>query len=159
MPLLLAIAVAVKLTSKGPKSYIQERIGLNGISFKMVKFRTMVVGADTLASDLMKLNLVTSPRDVFKFVNDPRVTSLGHFLRRYSLDGLPQFVNILRKEMTVVGPRPQVKSEIDALDDHARRRLLVRPGITGLWQVSGRSDLSLDDSIRLDFSTSRTGRC
>ena len=111
----------------------------------------MVEGADTMAHRLVELDLVASPRDPLKFVNDPRVTTVGRFLRKYSLDELPQFINVLKRDMSVVGPRPQVASEVEAYDDHARRRLLVRPGITGLWQVSGRSDLSWDDSIRLDL--------
>jgi exopolysaccharide biosynthesis polyprenyl glycosylphosphotransferase len=150
-PILFAIATAVKLTSKGPLFYRHHRIGLNGETFEMIKFRTMVVGADTMAQDLAKLNLVASPRDPFKFVNDPRITAIGKYLRKYSLDELPQFINVLKGEMSVVGPRPQVKSEVEAYDAAGRRRLLVRPGITGLWQVSGRSDLSLEDSLRLDL--------
>jgi exopolysaccharide biosynthesis polyprenyl glycosylphosphotransferase len=151
LPLLLLIAVAVKLTSRGPVFYRQERIGLDGDPFKMIKFRTMVVGADAMAEDLAKLNLAASPRDPFKFINDPRVTKIGGFLRKYSLDELPQFINVLKRDMSVVGPRPQVRSEVDTYDDQTMRRLLVRPGITGLWQISGRSDLSWEDSVRLDL--------
>jgi exopolysaccharide biosynthesis polyprenyl glycosylphosphotransferase len=150
-PLLIAIAAAVKLTSKGPVFYRQERVGLDGKPFKVIKFRTMVDGADALVDKLIGLDLIASPRDPLKFVNDPRITSIGRFLRKYSLDELPQFINVLKKDMSVVGPRPQVASEVESYDDHARRRLLVRPGITGLWQISGRSDLSWDDSIRLDL--------
>ena len=150
-PLLLVIAVAIKSTSKGPVFYRQERIGLNGETFRMVKFRTMVEGADSLVDDLVKLDLVDSPRDAFKFVNDPRVTPIGRTLRKYSLDEIPQFINVLKRDMSVVGPRPQVSREVQEYDDYARRRLLVRPGITGLWQVSGRSDLSWEDSLRLDL--------
>ena len=124
---------------------------MDGEPFRVIKFRTMVDGADALAQELMNLDLVASPRDPLKFVDDPRVTSVGRFLRKYSLDELPQFINVLKRDMSVVGPRPQVASEVANYDDHARRRLLVRPGITGLWQVSGRSDLSWDDSIRLDL--------
>lgn len=151
LPLLLAIAIAIKLTSKGPVFYSHERIGLNGRSFRMIKFRTMIVGADAIAGDIATMNLVASPRDPLKFVNDPRVTAVGRVLRKYSLDELPQFINVLKRDMSVVGPRPQVMSEVEAYDDYARRRLLVRPGITGLWQVSGRSNLSWEDSVRLDL--------
>jgi len=151
LPLLLLIALAVKLTSRGPVFYHHERIGLDGEPFKMIKFRTMVVGADTMAENLAKLNLAASPRDPFKFINDPRVTKIGGFLRKYSLDELPQFINVFKRDMSVVGPRPQVRSEVDTYDDQTMRRLLVRPGITGLWQVSGRSDLSWEDSVRLDL--------
>ncbi len=150
-PLLVAIGIAIKLTSNGPVFYRQERIGLDGEPFRVIKFRTMVDGADALAHELLSLDLVASPRDPLKFVDDPRVTLVGRFLRKYSLDELPQFINVLKRDMSVVGPRPQVASEVENYDDHARRRLLVRPGITGLWQVSGRSDLSWDDSIRLDL--------
>jgi lipopolysaccharide/colanic/teichoic acid biosynthesis glycosyltransferase len=131
--------------------YRHQRIGINGETFEMIKFRTMVVGADAMAHELAKLDLVASPRDPFKFVDDPRITSIGRFLRKYSLDEVPQFLNVLKGEMSVVGPRPQVESEVEAYDATARRRLLVRPGITGLWQVSGRSNLSLEDSLRLDL--------
>ena len=151
LPLLLLIALTVKLTSRGPVFYRQERIGLDGEPFEIIKFRTMVVGADAMAADLAGLNLATSPRDPFKFINDPRVTKIGGFLRKYSLDELPQFINVFKQDMSVVGPRPQVQSEVDCYDDRTMRRLLVKPGITGLWQVSGRSDLSWEDSVRLDM--------
>jgi lipopolysaccharide/colanic/teichoic acid biosynthesis glycosyltransferase len=111
----------------------------------------MVVGAESQAAELAATDIVGSPRDPFKFVDDPRVTRVGRFLRKYSLDEVPQFINVLKREMSVVGPRPQVMTEVEAYDDCARRRLLVRPGITGLWQVSGRSDLSWEDSVRLDL--------
>jgi len=151
LPLLLLIALAVKLSSRGPVFYRQERIGLYGDPFEMIKFRTMVVGADTMAADLAQLNLGSSPRDPFKFADDPRVTKIGGFLRKYSLDELPQFINVFTGQMSVVGPRPQVQREVATYDDQTMRRLLVKPGITGLWQVSGRSDLSWEDSIRLDM--------
>jgi lipopolysaccharide/colanic/teichoic acid biosynthesis glycosyltransferase len=104
-----------------------------------------------MAAQLAALDLVGSPRDPFKFVDDPRVTPVGRILRKYSLDEIPQFVNVLRREMCVVGPRPQVMAEVASYDDYEKRRLLVRPGITGLWQVSGRSNLSWEDSVRLDL--------
>ena len=151
LPLLLLIALAVKLSSKGPVFYRQRRIGLNGEPFEMIKFRTMVVGADAIEIDCTKLNLTASPRDPFKFADDPRVTKVGGFLRKYSLDELPQFINVLKRDMSVVGPRPQVEREVASYDDQTMRRLLVKPGITGLWQVSGRSDLSWEDSVRLDM--------
>lgn len=150
-PVLAAIAIAVRLTSKGPVFYRQQRIGLNGEEFEIIKFRTMIDGADAALAGLAGLDLVASPRDPFKFVDDPRVTPVGRFLRKYSLDELPQFINVLKRDMSVVGPRPQVSAEVATYDDYARRRLLVRPGITGLWQVSGRSDLSWEDSVRLDL--------
>ena len=150
LPLLLAIAVAIKMTSKGPIFYRQERIGLDGDAFEMVKFRTMVDGADELVEKLADLN-ESLGGVLFKIREDPRVTSVGRILRKYSLDEIPQFINVLKRDMSVVGPRPPLASEVKTYDDYARRRLLVRPGITGLWQVSGRSDLSWEDSVRLDL--------
>jgi exopolysaccharide biosynthesis polyprenyl glycosylphosphotransferase len=150
LPLLLLIALAVKLTSRGPVFYRQERIGLDGKPFEMIKFRTMVVGADAMLEEVAHLNESDSGV-LFKIRKDPRVTPLGRFLRKYSLDELPQFINAFTGEMSVVGPRPPLESEVASYDDHTMRRLLVKPGITGLWQVSGRSDLSWEDSVRLDM--------
>lgn len=149
-PVLTLIALAVKLTSRGPVFYLQERIGADGRPFKMIKFRTMVEGADTMLGGLVSLN--DSPGGVlFKMHSDPRVTPIGRLLRKYSLDELPQFINVLKRDMSVVGPRPPLPSEVASYDHCTRRRLLVRPGITGLWQVSGRSNLSWEDSVRLDL--------
>jgi exopolysaccharide biosynthesis polyprenyl glycosylphosphotransferase len=150
LPLLLLIALAVKLSSRGPVFYRQERIGLDGEPFEMVKFRTMVVGADTMLEQVAHLNESDSGV-LFKIRRDPRVTWLGRFLRKYSLDELPQFINVFTGQMSVVGPRPPLETEVASYDDQTMRRLLVRPGITGLWQVSGRSDLSWEDSVRLDL--------
>jgi exopolysaccharide biosynthesis polyprenyl glycosylphosphotransferase len=149
-PLLLAAAVAVKASSRGPVFYLSERIGLDGKPFQMIKFRSMVDDADRLLDDVEHLN--EGGGVLFKIRADPRVTSVGRILRRYSIDELPQFINVLLKDMSVVGPRPPLGTEVEAYDDLVRRRLLVRPGITGLWQVSGRSDLSWEDSVRLDLS-------
>ncbi len=149
-PILLTIALAVKLSSRGPIFYRQERIGIDGDAFEMIKFRTMVVGADEMVNQLAELN-ESRGGVLFKMTNDPRVTLLGRFLRKYSLDELPQFVNVLKGDMSVVGPRPPLATEVALYDDDTMRRLLVRPGITGLWQVSGRSDLSWEDSVRLDL--------
>jgi exopolysaccharide biosynthesis polyprenyl glycosylphosphotransferase len=150
LPLLLLIALAVKLTSRGPVFYRQERIGLDGTPFEMIKFRTMVVGADAMLEEVAHLNESDSGV-LFKIRKDPRVTPLGRFLRKYSLDELPQFINAFTGQMSVVGPRPPLETEVASYDDHTMRRLLVKPGITGLWQVSGRSDLSWEDSVRLDM--------
>ncbi|WP_280396990.1 sugar transferase [Nocardia carnea] len=149
-PLLLAIAVAVKSTSAGPVFYLSERIGMDGKPFRMVKFRSMYVRADREASALITAH-GGNPL-FFKLKNDPRVTPVGRFLRRYSLDELPQFFNVLARDMSVVGPRPQVRREVHSYDGVMRRRLLVRPGITGLWQVSGRSDLTPEESVEFDIS-------
>jgi exopolysaccharide biosynthesis polyprenyl glycosylphosphotransferase len=148
-PLLLAAAAAVRITSPGPVLYRQRRIGLNSDAFEMLKFRTMRTGADTELAALLS-EQGTSDQPLFKVKDDPRLTSVGAFLRRYSIDELPQLFNVLRGDMSVVGPRPQVAAEVELYDEHAFRRLTVRPGMTGLWQVSGRSDLSWEDAIRLD---------
>jgi exopolysaccharide biosynthesis polyprenyl glycosylphosphotransferase len=150
LPVLLAVAAAVKLTSKGPIFYRSERIGIDGQAFEMIKFRTMVDGADALVDKLAALNVIEGGV-LFKMRSDPRVTRVGQFLRKHSIDELPQFINVLKRDMSVVGPRPPLATEVKSYDDYAKRRLLVRPGITGLWQVSGRSDLSWEDSVRLDL--------
>ncbi|WP_216917808.1 sugar transferase [Nocardia noduli] len=150
LPVLLVIAVAVKATSAGPVFYLSERIGRGGTPFRMIKFRSMYIGADRDVVDLIEHN--GGNPVFFKLKQDPRVTPVGRFLRKFSLDELPQFLNVLRGEMSVVGPRPQVQREVDSYDGEMRRRLLVKPGVTGLWQVSGRSDLSVEDAVRLDLS-------
>ena len=150
LPMFTIIALAIKLTSKGSVFYRQRRIGLNGRTFEMIKFRTMINGAEDMTADLAHLN-ESDGGVLFKIRDDPRVTSVGRILRKYSLDELPQFINVLRREMSVVGPRPSLPSEVRSYDDYTRRRLLVRPGITGLWQISGRADLSWEDSVRLDL--------
>ncbi len=149
-PVIVLAALAIKLTSRGPVFYRSERVGFGGKTFKMVKFRTMTKDADERRSELEHLNEFSGV--LFKIKCDPRVTPVGRFLRRYSIDELPQFFNVLRGDMSVVGPRPPLPREVDSYDLRTSRRLLVRPGITGLWQISGRSDLSWDDSVRLDLS-------
>lgn len=149
-PVLLVTAIAIKLTSRGPVFYSSERIGIEGRPFSMLKFRTMVDNADKQLAGLLAAN--ESDGLLFKMRNDPRVTPVGRLLRRFSIDELPQFINVLRHEMSVVGPRPPLRSEVEAYDCEVLRRLLVKPGVTGLWQVSGRSDLSWNEAIRLDLS-------
>jgi exopolysaccharide biosynthesis polyprenyl glycosylphosphotransferase len=149
-PVLVLTAIAVKATSPGRVFYQSVRIGLDGTPFRMIKFRSMVDGADRKVSELSTLDEGNGL--LFKIREDPRVTPVGRIIRRYSIDELPQFINVLRGEMSVVGPRPPLPSEVESYDSKVRRRLLVRPGVTGLWQVSGRSDLSWDDSVRLDLS-------
>ena len=151
LPVMIAAAIAIKLNSKGPIFYRSERIGLDGKPFQLIKFRTMVDGADAQIEALRASN-ESIGGVLFKIREDPRVTKVGRLLRRYSIDELPQFINVLRRDMSVVGPRPPLRSEVDTYSDQVRRRLLVLPGITGLWQVSGRSDLSWEDSVRLDLS-------
>jgi len=149
-PLMIAVAIAIKLTSKGPVFYKSVRIGLDGQPFMMLKFRSMVDGADRNVAALMDRN--EGAGVLFKLREDPRVTPVGRMLRRYSIDELPQFINVLRRDMSVVGPRPPLRREVAEYDGTVRRRLLVKPGMTGLWQVSGRSDLSWEESVRLDLS-------
>ncbi len=149
-PLLLAIAIAVKLDSPGPVFYRSERIGKKGVVFRCTKFRTMVPDAETRRADIMHMN----ERDgvLFKISNDPRITKLGRFLRRYSLDELPQFFNVLKGDMSVVGPRPPIASEVKEYKLSHLRRLDVTPGITGLWQVQGRQDPSFASYVSLDVT-------
>lgn len=149
-PVLVAVALAVKFTSKGPLLYKQERIGRSGEPFYMLKFRSMRVGADKELAALLEAQ-GTSETPLFKIQNDPRITPVGRIIRRYSLDELPQLVNVLGGSMSLVGPRPQIAAEVALYDSAARRRLLARPGITGLWQVSGRSTLGWDQTVRLDL--------
>jgi exopolysaccharide biosynthesis polyprenyl glycosylphosphotransferase len=151
LPVMLLAAFAIKMTSRGPIFYLSERIGLDGRPFQMVKFRTMVVGADQQLDELAEHNEM-SGGVLFKMKQDPRVTSVGRVLRRYSIDELPQFFNVLKRDMSVVGPRPPLAREVLQYDERVWRRMLVLPGITGLWQVSGRADLSWEDSVRLDLS-------
>ncbi|GAB3321532.1 sugar transferase [Geodermatophilus aquaeductus] len=147
-PVLLGIALAVRATSRGPALYRHRRIGKRGREFDLLKFRSMVVGADSRIAALMTLN---EGNDVqFKMRRDPRVTRVGAWLRAFSLDELPQLVNVLKGDMSLVGPRPHVIREVEQYGADMHRRLLVKPGITGLWQVSGRSDLSWDESVELD---------
>jgi exopolysaccharide biosynthesis polyprenyl glycosylphosphotransferase len=150
-PLLILTAIAVKLTSKGPVFYAAERIGLDGKPFKMLKFRSMVDHADRQLPTLLPQN-EGAGGVLFKMRQDPRVTQVGRFIRKMSIDELPQFFNVLKRDMSVVGPRPPLPREVETYDGEVRRRLLVKPGITGLWQVSGRSDLSWENSVRLDLS-------
>ncbi|CAA9482703.1 MAG: Undecaprenyl-phosphate galactosephosphotransferase [uncultured Solirubrobacteraceae bacterium] len=148
-PLLLGIAVAVFATSRGPVFYRSGRPGIGGLPFACLKFRTMHRDADQRQADLESLNEAAGA--LFKIRHDPRMTRVGRFLRKYSLDELPQLINVLRGEMSLVGPRPLPQRDFDRLEDWHRKRYLVLPGITGLWQVSGRSELDFDDLVRLDF--------
>jgi exopolysaccharide biosynthesis polyprenyl glycosylphosphotransferase len=148
LPLLVGVALAVGTTSRGPVFFRQARVGRDGRLFSMLKFRSMVVDAETLLPALVGDD--DGNGVLFKMREDPRVTPVGRFLRRYSLDELPQLFNVLRGEMSLVGPRPPLPSEVEQYGSDMHRRFLVKPGLTGLWQVSGRSDLSWDDSVRMD---------
>ncbi len=149
-PILLLIAIAIRLDSQGPVMYISERIGRNGRRFSCFKFRTMIRNAERQQQRMRHLNL----RDgvLFKVANDPRVTHVGRILRKYSLDELPQFLNVLRGEMSVVGPRPPVASEVREYSLAHMRRLSVLPGITGLWQTQARHDPSFESYVSLDLA-------
>ena len=149
-PILIAVAAAVASSSQGPLLYRQQRIGLYGKPFFMLKFRSMRVGADKELKALLEAQ-GTSEEPLFKVKNDPRITPVGRFIRKYSLDELPQLFNVLGGTMSLVGPRPQIAAEVALYTDAARRRLLTRPGLTGLWQVSGRSTLNWEDAVRLDL--------
>lgn len=166
-PFLLAIAIIIKLTSKGPVVFRQERIGQFGERFKCLKFRTMYANNDPKIHQEFVQKFIAGQKDaknagesnapVFKITNDPRVTAIGRFLRKTSLDEFPQFWNVLKGEMSLVGPRPPVPYEFQVYDTWHRRRVLeVKPGVTGLWQVSGRSRTSFDDMVRLDVRYSQS---
>jgi exopolysaccharide biosynthesis polyprenyl glycosylphosphotransferase len=148
-PAMTVVAFLVKLDSRGPVLFRQERVGIEGKLFRMLKFRSMVVDAETRLLDLANKNEGSGP--LFKMKNDPRVTRVGGVLRKYSVDELPQLFNVLAGSMSLVGPRPPLPAEVAAYEQDVRRRLLVKPGLTGLWQVSGRSNLSWQDSVRLDL--------
>lgn len=151
LPLFLVVALVIKWSSPGPVMFKQKRAGLNGHPFTMYKFRTMVTNAEQLKQELAALNEMSGP--VFKITNDPRVLPIGRFLRKFSIDELPQLYNVLRGEMSLVGPRPLPVDEVQRFDDMAhRRRLSVKPGLTCLWQVSGRNEVSdFKEWVRLDL--------
>ncbi|RNL77478.1 sugar transferase [Nocardioides marmorisolisilvae] len=148
-PLLFVTGLIIWLQDRGPIFYRQTRVGINGEEFQMVKFRSMIVNADALKADLAEHN--ESDEVLFKMANDPRITRFGRFIRKYSIDELPQLVNVFRGEMSLVGPRPRLPAEVELFEKDTHRRMLVRPGMTGLWQVSGRSDLTWAESVRLDL--------
>ena len=148
-PLMLTIALAIRLSDKGPALFTQIRVGKDGQPFKIYKFRTMVVDAEARLAEIRQRNEFDGV--LFKIRKDPRITAVGARLRKWSLDELPQLFNVLRGEMSLVGPRPALPEEAAAYAVHVRRRLVVKPGITGMWQVNGRSDLSWEETVRLDL--------
>ncbi len=148
-PLFAVVAVITKTISPGPVFFSQERCGLHGRRFNLLKFRTMVTNAEEILGSLEHMNEMSGP--VFKIKNDPRITHFGRFLRKYSLDELPQFINVLKGDMSIVGPRPPIPGEVEKYDYWQRRRLSVRPGLTCLWQVNGRNKISFSDWVRLDL--------
>lgn len=145
---IVIIAMLIKIDDGGPVFFKQKRVGLNGTIFLMYKIRSMVIEAEELRSGLL---VKSDVKGMFKMKNDPRVTNIGVFIRKHSLDELPQFWNVLKGDMSLVGPRPALIEEVETYSEKAKERLRVKPGITGLWQVSGRSDLSFNDMIELDL--------
>ena len=148
-PLLLVVALAIKLQDRGPVIFSQTRIGRGGAEFTMYKFRSMRIGAEDELASLMERN--EGKGGLFKMNDDPRITRLGRFLRSFSLDELPQLMNVLNGTMSLVGPRPHLAHELALMPAHSIRRALVKPGLTGLWQVSGRSGLEGDAAVQLDL--------
>ena len=149
-PIFAIVAVAIKLTSTGPVFFRQERAGINEGSFRMIKFRSMVVDAEARLADLQAADRDAGNPVMFKMKGDPRVTGIGRIIRRLSIDELPQLFNVVKGDMSLVGPRPPLFTEVETYGNDARRRMLVKPGMTGLWQVSGRADLNWDETVRLD---------
>ncbi|MDQ4089719.1 MAG: sugar transferase [Actinomycetota bacterium] len=154
LPVLLVAMAAVRFNSAGPALFKQVRVGANGRRFRLFKLRTMFTGNDDTAHRAYVAGLISGDADrhggVFKLVGDPRITSIGGFLRRFSIDELPQLWNVLKGDMSIVGPRPPLPREVELYGDRAWARLRVKPGITGLWQVSGRSELSFEEMVALD---------
>lgn len=148
-PILLAVALAIKLTSPGPVLFKQIRTGRNGRKFFLYKFRSMVVNAEARMAELRDKNEMTGP--VFKMTNDPRITPIGKFIRRTSIDEFPQFINVLKGDMSVVGPRPPLPSEVEQYQPWQRRRLSMKPGITCIWQVSGRNEVAFEEWMQMDL--------
>jgi exopolysaccharide biosynthesis polyprenyl glycosylphosphotransferase len=149
LPLLAAVATAIRLDSRGPIFFVQKRVGKDGKTFSFYKFRSMVSGAERLKQRLEHLSETEGP--IFKIKKDPRITRIGKFIRRYSIDELPQLFNVLKGDMSLVGPRPPLPSEVAKYTPYHKRRLSVRPGITCLWQISGRSNISFYEWVELDI--------
>jgi exopolysaccharide biosynthesis polyprenyl glycosylphosphotransferase len=148
-PILLVVAILIRLESKGPAIFSQKRIGLNKKEFKMYKFRSMVQNAEELKEKLAKENEMSGP--MFKMKNDPRVTKVGRFIRKTSIDELPQLINVLKGEMSLVGPRPSLPKEVSKFEPWMLRRLSVKPGLTCYWQVSGRNNIDFENWMKLDL--------
>lgn len=150
-PTFLIIAIAIKINDPhGPVFYTQERVGKDGRRFRMFKFRSMVTNADELLEKLKEQNEIKGA--MFKMKNDPRITSVGRFIRKYSLDELPQLLNVVGGSMSIVGPRPPLPYEVDQYTDYDKQRLMVKPGATGMWQVGGRNALNFDQMVELDLT-------
>ncbi|MFR0503870.1 sugar transferase [Limosilactobacillus reuteri] len=148
-PLMIIIAVLIKTEDHGPIFYKQVRVGKNGKTFKMYKFRSMFVNADKMLAKLKEQNDVEGP--MFKMKDDPRITKIGHFIRKHSLDELPQFFNVIKGDMSLVGPRPPLPSEVTEYNDYDKQRLYVTPGCTGLWQATERNGVGFNEMVKLDL--------
>lgn len=148
-PIILVVAILIKLESKGPIIFSQKRVGLNGKEFDMYKFRSMVQNAEELKEKLAKQNEMSGP--MFKIKDDPRVTKVGKFIRKTSIDELPQLINVLKGEMSLVGPRPSLPKEVEKFERWMLKRLDVKPGLTCYWQVSGRNNIDFEDWMKLDL--------
>lgn len=148
-PVMLVIAIFIKAEDHGPVFYKQVRVGKNGKKFKMYKFRSMFVNADKMLSKLKEQNDVEGP--MFKMKDDPRITKVGHFIRKHSLDELPQFLNVIKGDISLVGPRPPLPLEVAKYSDYDKQRLLVTPGCTGLWQATERNDVGFSEMVQLDI--------
>ncbi len=148
-PLMIIIALAIKIESKGSIIFVQERVGKNGKIFRMYKFRSMVVNAEELLSKLKDKNEMSGP--MFKVKNDPRVTKVGRFIRKTSIDELPQLFNVLKGEMSLVGPRPNLPREVICFNKFQKQKLLVKPGLTCYWQVMGRNNIDFEEWMELDI--------
>ncbi|MCI5726567.1 MAG: sugar transferase [Clostridium sp.] len=148
-PLLIIVAIIIKIDSKGPVFFAQERVGYKGNHFKMYKFRSMVVNAEELKEKLQEKNEMSGP--MFKIKDDPRVTKIGKFIRKTSIDELPQLINVLLGQMSLVGPRPSLPKEVEKFETWMLERLNVKPGLTCYWQVSGRNDIDFEDWMKLDI--------
>lgn len=147
-PILVIVAILIKVDSKGPILFSQKRVGLNGHTFKMYKFRSMVIDAEELKNRLHEQNEMSGP--MFKIKNDPRITKIGRFIRKTSIDELPQLINILKGEMSLVGPRPSLPKEVEEFEPWMRKRLAVKPGLTCYWQVMGRNSIGFEEWMKLD---------
>lgn len=148
-PLLVIIGVLIKIESRGPVLFLQDRVGINGQIFRIYKFRSMVVEAEKYKKELLEQNEMNGP--MFKIKNDPRITKIGKFIRCTSVDELPQLINVLKGDMSLVGPRPSLPEEVEQFDPWMMERLKVKPGLTCYWQVSGRNDIEFEDWMKLDI--------
>ena len=148
-PLMLVVSILIKLESKGEVIFKQKRVGLNGREFYMYKFRSMVINAEELKAELESQNEMSGP--MFKIKDDPRITKIGKFIRKTSIDELPQLINVIKGDMSLVGPRPSLPKEVEEFETWMRERLEVKPGLTCIWQVSGRNNIDFEDWMKLDI--------